>query len=113
MALFNYRLNFAKSARNDQKEIKRYIIREFGYREYGKNFDAKMKSAANVIKNAASHIRPTSLYYRGYNIYMMVHKTYLFFYVVNEEKHIITVLRVLNEGREWMKIIKDWIKDNG
>lgn len=111
MELFEYRLVFARSAREDQKALKRYILEEFKYRQYGKNFDAKMKSAAKTIKNAASHIRPTSLYYRGYNIFMMVHKTYLFFYVVDEEKHRITVLRVLNEGREWMTVIRDWIKD--
>ena len=35
------------------------------------------------------------------------------FYVVDEEKNAITVLRVLNEGRDWMKIIKDWLRKNG
>ena len=112
MALKNYTLTFAESASSDQVQLKKYIIENF-YVEYGDNFDAKMKSAAIVIKNTASSIRPTSFFYRGYVIYMLVHKTYLFFYVVDEDKNAITVLRVLNEGRDWMKIIKDWLRKNG
>ena len=109
MPILNYKLSFADSARQDQKMLKSYILREFKYKEYGKSFDTKMKSAAKVIKHTASSIRPTSFFYRGYSIFMLTHKTYLFFYVVNEETKMITVLRVLKEGREWMKIIKKWI----
>ncbi|SDI78003.1 ParE toxin of type II toxin-antitoxin system, parDE [Pseudobutyrivibrio sp. 49] len=113
MALKNYSLTFAKSALEDQIELKTYILEHFMYEEYGDNFDAKMKSAALYIKNTASSIRPTSFYYRGYVIYMLVHKSYLFFYVVNEDKAVITVLRILNDGRDWMSIIKKWLRKNG
>ena len=91
MALKNYTLTFAESASGDMLELKQYIITHF-YVEYGDNFDSKMKSAAKNIKNTASSIRPTSFFYRGYVIYMLVHKTYLFFYVVDEDKNAITVL---------------------
>ncbi len=113
MALKNYSLTFAKSALEDQIELKTYILEHFMYDEYGDNFDAKMKSAALYIKNTASSIRPTSFYYRKYVIYMLVHKSYLFFYVVDEEKATITVLRILNDGRDWMSIIKKWLRKNG
>lgn len=113
MSFKNYSLTFAKSAVEDQIELKKYILQHFLYEEYGDNFDAKMKSAALYIKNTASAIRPTSFYYRGYVIYMLVHKTYLFFYVVDEDKSTITVLRILNDGRDWMSIIKKWLRKNG
>ena len=109
MALPEYTLEFSESAAQDQIELKAYIFKEFKYREYGNNFDKKMKSATKAIKDAASSIRPTSFYYRGYVIYMLVHKTYLFFYVVDEVNRNITVLRVLKEGRNWMSIIKKWL----
>ncbi len=74
MALKNYSLVFANSAFEDLQDIKTYILEHFLYEEYGDNFDAKIKSAALVIKNTATSIRPTSFYYRGYVIYMLVHK---------------------------------------
>lgn len=113
MALKEYTLTFAESASSDQISLKKYILENFGYVEYGESFDSKMKSAVKVIKNAASSIRPTSFYYRGYVIYMLVHKTYLFFYVVDEELDNITVLRALNDGRNWKAIIRDWLRKNG
>ena len=113
MALKHYKLSFANSAVADQIKLKTYILKNFIYEEYGHNFDAKMKSASLYIKNTASTIRPTSFFYRGYVIYMLVHKSYLFFYVVDEEKSEITVLRVLNEGRDWISIIKKWLRKNG
>ena len=113
MAFKHYELIFTESAQEDQIELKKYILKRFQYEEYAHNFDAKMKSAALVIKNAAASIRPTSFFYRGYVIYMLVHKSYLFFYVVDEEKSVIAVLRVLKDGREWMTIIKDWLRTNG
>ena len=113
MALKNYTLIFAKSALEDQIGLKTYILEHFMYEEYGENFDAKMKSAAMYIKNTASSVRPTSFYYRGYVIYMLVYKSYLFFYVVDENTTNITVLRVLNNGRDWMSIIKKWLHENG
>ena len=83
------------------------------YDEYGDNFDVKMKSAALYIKNTASSIRPTSFYYHKYVIYMLVHKSYFFFYVVDGKKAAITVLRILNDGRAWMSIIKKWLRKKG
>lgn len=112
MPLSKYKLQFTESARNDQKEFRRYIVKEFGYKGYGRNFDNKMKSAVKAIKAAASSIRPTSLYYREYNIYMLVHKTYLFFYVVDETTKTITVIRVMQDGMDWMNRLKRWTKQN-
>ena len=37
----------------------------------------------------------------------------LFFYVVDEDKAVITVLRILNDGRDWMSIIKKWLRKHG
>lgn len=58
MPLSKYKLQFTESARNDQKEFRRYIVKEFGYKGYGKNFDNKMKSAVKAIKAASSSINP-------------------------------------------------------
>lgn len=35
------------------------------------------------------------------------------FYVVDEDKAVITVLRILNDGRDWMSIIKKWLRKHG
>jgi hypothetical protein len=36
----------------------------------------------------------------------------LFFYVVDEEKQKVTVLRVLQDGMNWKIIIKRWLEEN-
>lgn len=112
MPIHAYRVQFTDAARRDQKGLRQYIVKQFGYSGYGKNFDNKMKSAVKAIKSAAVAIRPTSLYYREYNIYMFVHKTYLFFYIVDEPTRMITVIRVMQDGMDWMSRLKRWTKQN-
>lgn len=37
---------------------------------------------------------------------------HLLFYTMNEEKRVVTVLRVLQDGMDWEYIIKHWIENN-
>lgn len=48
----------------------------------------------------------TGFQYRGYDIYMKPNSNHLLFYTVDEEKMVVTVLRVLQDGMDWEYLIK-------
>lgn len=108
--LKNYTIRFVPSARNDLARMKRYILNEFKYYEYGVNFDNKIKEASKIIKNSPTSFQSTEFTYKGLDIYMRCVKSYLFFYVVDDKK--ISVLRVLKDGMNWEYIMKLWIRQN-
>lgn len=77
--LKNYTIRFVPSARNDLAQMKRYILNEFKYYEYGVNFDNKIKEASKIIKNSPTSFQATEFTYKGLDIYMRCVKSYLFF----------------------------------
>ncbi len=43
---------------------------------------------------------------------MKPYRSYLFFYIVDEEEMMVTVLRVLQDGMNWQYIIRCWLEQN-
>ncbi len=103
-----YRVEYTVSAKEDIKERREYILRVFRYREYAKNYTKKMKEAEKRLVNLPTPPPNTGFLYRGYEIYLMVHKTYLFTYVIDGD--VITVIRVFQDGMDWKKILEKWLK---
>ena len=54
----------------------------------------------------------TEFTYRGYDIHFLYSQSYLLFFVVNEKKREVTILRVLQDGQDWEYIIGQWLKAN-
>ena len=54
----------------------------------------------------------TGFVYRGYEIYMKPTNNHLLFYIIDEAKKIVTILRVLQDGMDWEYIIGCWIERN-
>lgn len=108
----NYKVLIVRSAQQDIKEKKKYIIDTFKYRELGKNFSKKMKKAAIELEILPQGHCRTEFAYRGYDIYMKPSNTYLLFYAIDEIGQVVTVLRVLQDGMDWKYIIKRWIREN-
>ena len=71
-----------------------------------------MKEAAKEIKKLPTGYSKTEFQYRGYDIYIKPYRTYLFFYVVDEQRQTVTMLRVLQDGMNWEYIIERWIREN-
>ena len=108
----SYKLTFTDAAKEDQKNFKRYILKQFKYKKYGENFDIKMRSAYKAIKTINNSIDSLKIVYKGYEVFLLPHKTYLFFYIVDERLKAITVLRVMQDGMNWMPLILRWISQN-
>ncbi len=107
-----YRVVIAQSGKMDVMNKKRYIIENFKYRDYAQNFSAKIKKAAQGLDTLPTGYETTGFQYRGYDIYMKPNSNHLLFYTVDEEKMVVTVLRVLQDGMDWEYIIKHWIERN-
>lgn len=107
-----YKVVIAQSGKMDVMNKKRYIIENFKYRDYVQNFSAKIKKAEQVLDTLPTGYETTGFQYRGYDIYMKPNSNHLLFYTVDEEKMVVTVLRVLQDGMDWEYIIKRRIESN-
>ncbi len=107
-----YKIIYTYSSRSDIRQMKKYILDQFKYRELGENFTRKMKEAANGLKTMPGGYNTIGFQHRGYDIHLKPYRSYLFFYIVDEEEMMVTVLRVLQDGMNWQYIIRCWLKQN-
>ena len=96
-------------AKEDIKEKKKYILRNFKYREYAEYFSRKIKKAVQELDTLPDGYGTTGFCYRGYDIYLKAYKNYLLFYTVDKSAATVTVLRILQDGMDWENIIRQWI----
>ena len=61
----------------------------------------RMKNELQSIKHSDSGIK-----YRGYVIHKKIFQSYLLFYVINDAKQAIYVLRILKDIMNWRKILQ-------
>ncbi len=97
---------------NGSYEKEAIYSRKFKYRDYAQNFSAKIKKATQELDTLPTGYGTTGFQYRGYDIYMKSYSNHLLFYTVDEEKMVVTVLRVLQDGMNWEYIIGRWIESN-
>lgn len=107
----NYRIEYTYSSRDDIRGIKKYILDNFKYRELGENFTKKIKTAVDGLRILPAGYNTAGIRYRGYNIYLKPYRTYLLFYIVDEESAVVTILRVLQDGMNWQYILKRWVHE--
>ena len=112
MAITQYKIRYAYSARDDVAGIKRHILTYFKYRQLVENFKKKMLKIEKGLMTFPDGYEPTGFTYRGYTVYMKPESTYLIFYVVDKPTKTVYILRVLQDGMNWKYIINRWIKEN-
>lgn len=110
MRLKAYKIQYTYSSRNDMLDMKKYILQTFKYRELGKNFTAKMKKVADVLRFLPTGYDKTGFQYRDYDVYLKPYQTYLIFFTVDEVNHVVTILRILQDGMNWQFIMRRWLK---
>lgn len=108
----NYKIKFTYSSRDDMKQMKKYILTTFKYREIGDNFSKKMKEATNALKTVPKGFDKVGMKYYEYDIYLKPYRTYLFFYIVDELTQTVTIIRVMQDGMNWKNILKRWLYYN-
>lgn len=106
-----YRIRYTYSSRDDIRGMKKYILESFKYRELGENFTKKIKAAADSLRTLPTGHNTTGIRYKGYDIYFKPYRTYLLFYIVDEGRLVVTILRVLQDGMNWQYILKRWVRE--
>lgn len=112
MARKKYNIEYTFSSRDDIRDMKKYILDNFKYRELGENFTKKIRKATNGLKTLPTAHNITGFVYKGYKIYVKPYLTYLIFYVVSEDENKVTILRVMQDGMNWQYILRKWLKEN-
>lgn len=107
-----YKVQIAHSGKRDIKQKKQYILQQFRYREYAENFSKKIKRAVKKLEVFPTSYEVIGFQYRGYDIYLFPAAGHLLFYTVDDVMRVVTVLRVLQDGKNWKYIIKQWIRNN-
>lgn len=109
MAGNKYKVVITESGKSDVKEKKKYILTNFKYRQYAEAFSQRIKRAVKRLDTFPTGYDTTGFRYRGHDIYIKPDNNYLLFYTVNEETKTVTVLRILQDGMDWRRIIGQWL----
>lgn len=104
-----YRVLITEIGKEDVEEKKRYILRNFKYREYADNFSKEIKRAIQGLDTLPDGYGTTGIRYREYDIYLKAYRNYLLFYTEDKDTTTVTVLRILQDGMDWENIIRQWI----
>ena len=105
-------MQYTHSSRDDMRNMKKYILQKFRYRELGENFTKKMKKAEKELANLPYGYKDTGFIYSGQVVYLKPSQSYLFFYIISEKEKIVTVVRVMQERMNWKYILKNWLETN-
>ena len=106
-----YKIKYTYSSRDDIQRMKKYILENFKYRELEESFTKKIKTAVDGLRAFPEGYNATGVHYRGYDIYLKPYRTYLLFYIVDDDLSVVTILRVLQDGMNWRYILKRWISE--
>lgn len=99
-----YKIVLSRDALDDISSIKKYILNNFGYREYAEKFSKKIKEAIQKIKLFPKSYKKTEYSIEGLDVYFKPYDTYLIFFVINEST--ITIIRILKDRMYWQSIIE-------
>lgn len=106
-----YQVEYTYSAKKDVREMRKYIIDKFKYREYGDAFTKKIKRGVESIKEFPKGFSRTEFRYKGYIIYLRPHQKYLILYTIDKTINMITILRVMRDGMDWRFILARWLRN--
>ena len=107
-----YDVVIAESGKIDIIKKKKYILESFKYRDYAENYSSKIRKAAKELETFPYAYQTSGFLYRGYEIYYYLRAGHLLFFIVNEQTRTVTILRVLQDGMDWQRIINKWIQQN-
>ena len=90
----------------DVTDIADYIEIEFG-KERADRFQYEIKEQIEILSYSGGMFGKTKIYYNGYYIYKKPFVPSIIFYIIEESKKEIHILRVLREESDWNKILTE------
>ncbi|MCL2320617.1 MAG: type II toxin-antitoxin system RelE/ParE family toxin [Oscillospiraceae bacterium] len=101
-----YFVNITNTAKDDLKDIARYIKNELKEPDVAINLIQKIKKAIYSLDNKPYRnalVRDKDLVRFGYRF--LVVGNYIVFYIILEEEQIVDIVRVIYARRNWEKIL--------
>lgn len=105
--MIEYRIRFARRAREDMIAIGDYIAFQLLQPDISKSFIKELRQSISQLKLFPYKFPVISdIYLKESGIRCMPHKNYYVFYKVDEEQKCVIVLRVGYNRRNWRNILK-------
>ena len=106
-----YNLRETNDAINDVTALAIYMIDEFKNDIAALNFLENYDSAIQSLRRFPYRFRGISIETMGYEIRLKPYDTYNIFFVVNENKNEIVIIRVLKDLQDWKSIVFQYVND--
>ncbi|MCM1284500.1 MAG: type II toxin-antitoxin system RelE/ParE family toxin [Roseburia sp.] len=90
----------------DLTDIADYIEHNFG-KSRADRFEKEIRRQIEDICYMSGIYGNTHVYYRSYSIFKKSFPPSIIFYIINEQKNEVHILRVLREERDWKNILKE------
>lgn len=100
-----YKIRETEKAIEDVSNLAIYMIEELGNQKAGTDFLDKYEKQIENLSVFPYGYRELKYYYRGYEIRKKSYDAYNIFFVINEQKKEIIILRVLNARQNWEDVI--------
>ena len=101
-----YKIHETLEAVDDIIRFAEYMIQELGNPKAATDFINTYDDMASKLKIFPRGYRGVSIEYRGYEIKIKPFGTYNVFFVIDETKHNIIILRVLKDIQDWNFILQ-------
>jgi len=102
-----YKIRIMKPAQTDMREIYKYIAEELKNPIVAVNRISLINESIQSLKENPARIslvRDEYLASKGYR--MILVKNHLVFFIIREEEHTVSVMRVLYGRRDWSRLLK-------
>ena len=106
----SYTVRLTDTAKQDLREIAFWIAEQSKDKEIAKRFVGELREACkklDAFPNAGSVPKDRVIRSEGYRF--TVHKEYLIFYLVDEEKKQVNVMAIFNAKKDYMRVMKKYI----
>lgn len=101
----NYRVLVADEALDDIFGLVQYIFVELCNPDAAEKLYYDLNREIKNIGNFPLKFSDSGFQYRGYTIHKKAYHSYLMFYIINDEKKEIYVLRVMKDLMNWQNIL--------
>ena len=106
----SYTVRLTDTAKQDLREIAFWIAEQSKDKEIAKRFVGELRETCkklDTFPNAGAIPKDRLIRSEGYRF--TVHKEYLIFYLVDEEKKQVNVMAIFNAKKDYMRVMKKYI----
>ena len=106
----SYTVRLTDTAKQDLREIAFWIAEQSKDKEIAKRFVGELRETCkklDTFPNAGAIHKDRVIRSEGYRF--TVHKEYLIFYLVDEEKKQVNVMAIFNAKKDYMRVMKKYI----